>query len=531
MVVRAALLLVVLISWLERPLLAMKWVRRLLIGSILILTVARLLFYLIYVVFDLATPFEAFHLEAKMVLLAYRVQAGDRLYPDWQSYPYVANFFGPVYFTIVGLIGRLTSASIPNLFMIGRLVTLSAAFLTTLFIAIPLTRRYGLGAALLGASLSIGGAPMYGFSAMVRSDLLAETFGTAGFLLCAQSVRRWRVLGCILLALAVLTKQTTAIFLVASALALFLQGARRDALLVFVGGMVLTVLSIAVITLVKEPRFAIDFLGEGKTPWLFDPWRQTLRRIVNAAPDLILVPVIVLILAKLRGEWEPALLALTLVVLAASLVSSAKRGADLNYYLSLRVCEGLAGGILWRYLVSTNTPKERVASVVAGSLVIAALSQSTIFAAIPAASSMNKYGIRTSLSWKPVERTYDKLIQLAEKPDLELLTDSGLLDLYRRERAAFGDPWLFRMLVETGRIQPTKMKEWIESEKYDLVVTTSDLMKPTYRTYEFGLPMVLVESVQSHYVPAGTLAGFFLYARRGANPTSLSGPFRAPPKP
>jgi len=494
----------------------------LMLGLIFALAATKMVFYFIYAGYDLGMPYEAFHLESKMVLLAYRVQVGALLYPDWHDYPHVANFFGPVYFVIVGLLGRLAKADIPSLFTIGRGVTFTAMLATTGFIALYLKRTCGWWAAIVGAMISLGGNPMFGFSVMVRADLLAEAFGTAGFLLSIQQARSRRLLGCVLLATAVLTKQTTAVFLVAGALALFLEGARREALVVFVTSTVLVALAIAILTIVREPRFATDFLGEGKTPWLFEPWYVALKRMTVSAPDYLLVPILTLLLVKSRGGRESALLALTVVLMAASLITSAKRGADLNYYLNLRVCEGLAAGILWKKFVTAETFKQRVGARFIGVLVVLALMQSTIFSMVPAETALRKYEFRNSRVWPSVARTHAQLIQIAENPDRRLLTDSGLLDLYQGERAAFGDPWLFRMMVETGRINPTKMKRWIEAEEYDMVVTTHDLTQPSYVTYEFGLPMLLVESINAHYVPAGTLNNFFIYTKRGAKATPLS---------
>src|SRR5207237_6409274 len=78
---------------------------RLALGLILLLGAARAVAYLAYAVFALRAPFETYHLEAKMVLLAYRAQAGELLYPAWWDYPHVANFFSPLYFVLVGLSG------------------------------------------------------------------------------------------------------------------------------------------------------------------------------------------------------------------------------------------------------------------------------------------------------------------------------------------------------------------------------------------------------------------------------------------
>jgi hypothetical protein len=113
-------------------------------------------------------------------------------------------------------------------------------------------------------------------------------------------------------------------------------------------------------------------------------------------------------------------------------------------------------------------------------------------------------------------RIYRALEKRAEDPNFHFLTDSGLLDLYRRERADFGDPWLFRLMVETGRIDPIKMKERIENKYYEVVITKSDLMSDGYAQFNAGLPTVLYERVRAHYEPVGQLEDLFYYAPRGA---------------
>lgn len=499
----------------------MKIVKRVVLGLLLATAATRMLLYFCYAL-DITIPYEAFHLESKMILLAYRVQAGDTLYPDWQHYPHVANFFGPVYFVVVGLIGRLVHADLTGLVVIGRAVTFSAALITTMLVAVHVKRTCGWWAAVAAGMVTLGVSPLYGFSVMARADLLAETIGTAGFLLAIQKGPRLRYLGCVVLALAVLTKQTSAVFMLGAALAHFFDGARREALTVFVTTSGLVVLAIVLITALREPRFATDFLGEGKTPWLFPAWLQQFKRILVAAPDLLAIPFMTLLLVRLRGGREPALLGLTLVVATSCLVLSAKRGADLNYYLNLRVCEGLAMGILCKYALTATATKWDLSLSNLGVLVAAGcLVPGTAFAVIPAHSAWQKYEFRRTSSFRSLVRTHDRLFEMAENPKIRLLTDSGLIDLHQRERAAFGDQWLFRMLVETGRIEPTKMKEWIEAEDYDIIVTTSDLLLPGYKTYEFGLPMVLVESIKKHYVSAGTLNSFFIYNRKGAARASL----------
>src|SRR5690242_5748800 len=83
---------------------------RLLLGLLAFEGAARAVGYLAYALFTIPISYEIWYLEPKMVHLAWRVQAGVGLYPDWTAYPHVANFFGPVYFGLVGLLGRAAGA-------------------------------------------------------------------------------------------------------------------------------------------------------------------------------------------------------------------------------------------------------------------------------------------------------------------------------------------------------------------------------------------------------------------------------------
>ena len=74
-----------------------------------------------------------------------------------------------------------------------------------------------------------------------------------------------------------------------------------------------------------------------------------------------------------------------------------------------------------------------------------------------------------------------------------ILTDSGEVDIRQGERTVFADPWLFRMLVETGRIRPAKLEAMIERQDFERIVTMRDLFAADYATYDFGLPMPLAE--------------------------------------
>ena len=108
---------------------------------------------------------------------------------------------------------------------------------------------------------------------------------------------------------------------------------------------------VVAITLLFEPNFAASLAGESRSPWVVGEWVRTLRRLVETSPDLLIIPAIGLWLWLWTGRGaetgESRWAVLAIVLLGSSLVMSAKYGADLNYFLNLRVPESLAIGTLW----------------------------------------------------------------------------------------------------------------------------------------------------------------------------------------
>ena len=123
-----------------------------------------------------------------------------------------------------------------GLYVVGRVVTLASALLGTLGLGVYLGRRYGWGAGIAGAVFSLGTAPMNGFGLMARPDMMADTLGLFGFYLALRPRRVGHVSGIALLVLAVLTKQTAGVYLLAATSALLAEGRWRRAVETLVGG-------------------------------------------------------------------------------------------------------------------------------------------------------------------------------------------------------------------------------------------------------------------------------------------------------
>ena len=494
----------------------MTTARRIIFGLLLAAGLARMAAFLAYAASTLPSPLETFHLEAKMVLLAYRAEIGASLYPAWRDGPHVANFFGPAYFWGVGKLGAIGGAGFDGLFAIGRGVSFGSALLTSLVVGVVAQRRYGRVAGASAAILSLGSAAMFGFSVMVRPDLLAECLGVVGFFLAGRRGSAGRWLGGGLLALAILTKQTAGIFLLARALADLAEGDWRRGARLMAGTLGLTIAVVVVLTLSTEPLMARSLAGESKTPWEFASWSRTLTRAARTSPDLLVFPAIGLILwvSGATGRREPDLAVLAAVLLATSIGLAAKRGADLNYYLSLRVVEGLAVGALWRGWSVARSPSRSAGLAALVALGTAALVPGLLHAATEASVAKAKAAFLAGPYGRDVLGFYRDLDAKAAAPGSKILTDSGLIDLHHGRLADFGDPWLFRVLAQTGQVVPKVMRDRVDSRYYDLIVTTSELDRPGYDSYEFGLPMAVVERARARYERIGDRAGLFLYRPR-----------------
>ena len=205
---------------------------------------------------------------------------------------------------------------------------------------------------------------------------------------------------------------------------------------------------------------------------------------------------------------------LAIVLLGSGLVMSAKYGADLNYFLSLRATESLAIGTLWHAGRTAKGRRRSAAISAAAGLALVSLLPGAFHAASQALLARNQAGFLAGPTGQSLLRSYQKAIRLARDPDYRLLTDLGLFDLYQGERAAFGDPWLFRRLVDTGQIEPSLIKSRIDNQYYDLIVTTSDLNSADRASETFGLPMALAARARDRYAPIRVEAGLFYYGRR-----------------
>lgn len=564
----------------------MRLLIRLLLILCFVVALARAGFFLVYAAYQVAIPIEAYFLEAKSAHLAWRVQHGITLYPEWQAGPsHVTNFFGPLYFLLVGGIAWLLNADLLLLLRIGRLVTITCGLIAALVIAREAIRREGALAGCFAAVLAIGSAPMIGFGAMTRPDVMADLLGIAGFFLCVggdATNRGRRVLGASLLVAAIFTKQTTALYLASAVLAVGLTGGWRRAMGLAIGSTAAVLGIVAAVSLTVEPRFAVDLLGESETPTSIEDWRFLLNRFWSLSRELPIflglgvglwlargrrdLPIVLLGLAIVVGYWWAALeftqqgtglaesfeiavplgviglvaaidpnrprdlplATLGLVQLLGSTIAGLKLGSDLNYFLGARLPAAMAAGALWaacwRFSIAPKDPNPVRPSrpgVLRGLAILVGLG-ALAYSLLPGlihdeAQMIQSRALVRFLDGpgRPAKAGLDRLEQLAENPDARILSDNGLLQLHQGARAPFVDPWLFRVMVATGRISPESIRDQIKTQSYDFVITNHDLFDPpAYDSYDFRLPPDLADLIRQHYRPLGAEGRMFLAVPR-----------------
>lgn len=440
-----------------------------------------------------------------MVGLAWRAQAGLSSYPDWQQGPYVTNFLGPLYFLLTGLLGRATSASIDELFLLGRGVSLASTIVSSILIGLFLGRQYGLRAGLLGTVFSLGCGPQTVFTTLTRPDAMSVALGITGFLLA--SVRANAVAALFLIA-AILTKQTTAAYLLAAGVLISLQQCPRLGLF-FIGGCGITLLAIVTaVTAVWEPNFFTCLLGEAAAPWSWNQWQTITFRLLLQSPGTVVLPMLGLATA-MRPERDTGLAVLSTILLTTCLTSVAKTGSDVNYFLPLAGVEAWSIVRIYR-LSSAETPVGGKWKFILTSLVL--------IVSLPGAWNAIQHSLKVQIFHSTLGQhlleSYPRFFTLAENPSVKLLTDSGVVAIRQQDRAPFWDPFLFRMLVDTDRIKPDWLSQRIANKDFDIIMLTANVEDSNYGESPFSLPIPLAQQVRHNYRLVKREAGLFIYLPR-----------------
>jgi hypothetical protein len=488
----------------------MRVTARLLLTSLLLVGLLRAVRYFIYTFIRVQHPDGGQFLESAMVHLAWRAQHGVTIYPDWKSYPHVANFYAPLSFLITGLSGRALGTDIRGLFLVGRGVSIVSVLGTTVVLGLVLRRRYGVLPALFGMLLSLGGCPLFAAGVMTRPDALAEFLGLSGFFLAEGRRRKTVIIAGMMLYLAAMTKQTALVYIGAAALSLYHEGRARRALILLVWVTATLLLTVVTVQWLFEPNFVRCLIGESRTPLRFQSWWSTVRLVAITDPEFFVLTAAGLVLWTTGRKREPGLTALALIVLTATLFTVAKCGSGPNYFLGVSSIAALAGGALWFEMTEPNTSVKAwqlLAVVAAGAGLL--LSTNAVSAYVREA----RLGARL-FSTTQLGAFFDRVYRTAEISKGRILTDEGTIDIRQGELTVFADPYRFKLMVEEGQIDPRWVHEKIGDQYYDSIITRKSLFSDDYLSDDQGLPGTLVEEARIRYQPRGEFFGLFFYERR-----------------
>lgn len=206
--------------------------------------------------------------------------------------------------------------------------------------------------------------------------------------------------------------------------------------------------------------------------------------------------------------------------MVGSVASAMKYGSDLNYFLGLRLVAAMAAGSSWGAIAREAGEDGRThwrLAAVAGTIALAGAMVPSLLAIKGHAEGTMALNRFLATAGRPAMAAHRRAFRLAEDDRVAILTDHGLINAHLRDRAPFVDPWLFRVLVESGRVEPEAIREQLKSQSYDYIITTKDLHDEIdpYDGYSFGLPPALAELARRNYRPAGVEAGLFIYVPRG----------------
>jgi len=483
------------------------------VGLLLVMGIIRASIYLAYASLEIPAADQPYVLEGASVYFAWCAEQGFPLYPANTATIYTVNYMGPCYFTVVGMIGWLFDADIPTLYLIGRVVTFLCGLGPAVIAAMYLGRRYGRLPALVGLVFGVGAAPMIGYGVTTRPDMMADLLGAGGFFVALRPKHRELCVAVVLLALAFLTKQTAAVWLLAAILALLVEkDSRRRALLLGGATFVTIATTVALLAAFYEPTILSNLFGQGGVPFNAVQGIGILLILVNRSPEILFFAFLGCGLWMSRRYRDRALVILTIVWLASATFFCAKRGSDLNYFAPLRIVEALAAGTL--FAATRRAGRHQFAWIALCVTGIIAMAPSTILLAKKTAASCERQAVLHSEAGMAEQTKFERLVELAKDPYVRLMTDSDRLAVYQGPRAVFFDAFLFRLQVETGQIDPRELVEQIQSRWFSYIVLSADVSRDYDDIFFYRLPDQLAKAVRANYQLRSRAGGFFVYTPR-----------------
>jgi hypothetical protein len=468
---------------------------KMLSGAIVVAALLRAAAALLFVACDFPSRVAVYFIEPQMVHWARCAQRGESLYPDWREFPYVADIYTPGYFWVVGTLSRAVGADLDGVMRIGRATTIFFSLLGAGAVG-WFVRSKGRPAIAAAVSFAIGSVLMMGFGGMVRPDVTADVLGFIGFLAATASIG---VLGpALILAAAVLCKQSAVIYLLAAVVALLWINRTRRAIVVSVVASSTVLVVLGLIWVSGERNIFRSVLLEAGSPWRWEQWSTIAVKFLARSGDVAILCIAGSVhwcfaLRRNDPEADHAKRCLSLLVVGGgfALLGIAKLGSDLNYFLPLRYLAAV--------LLAEQISRSRTSSVHLRTL----FASTTFLIALVFWMSPWWYGLRVheafNPDWRKMARIYEREIDAIDRLGKIQRVFTNCNDAALRVGGLFLDPYAFRIMVDADRIEPTALIAKLKNGEYDLVVTTGPLEDPGYRDSPFALPNELTEAILERY--------------------------------
>jgi len=461
--------------------------------------------------------------EGPLLDQAMRLASGQNIYrPDLASPPYTISNYPPLYPLSLVPFVKLFGPS----FAAGRIISTLCSLASALFLGqiVYHTGARDRLAGLITGLLFLAFPYVVDWSKLLRVDMLALAFSTAGLVVLVRYHATWRgVIGSgLLLVAAAYTRQSYGLAAPLAAFVWLWVQDRRKALglAMVVGGVGLVLLLF--LNLLTQGGFFFNIVTANVNEFGIDRLAHHWRDLRHTAPVLLVLGGLYLFFAP--GRIKPwALVVPYLVGATLSAATIGKIGSNVNYLLELCAALSLAAGTLTAWVRERQTVYARwlrAAMLVLLALQVGQLMQSTL------------QGPVSSLKWrlKPVGALGDmeRLIGTAEGP---VLADTHMGMLSLQNQPLYIQPFEVTQLAEAGLWDQSDFVASIRDQAFPLILIRHFMEWPVYRE---RWTSEMMAAINEGYAPTRFLAETIVFQPRDGEtefaslPTCPDAPWRLP---
>ena len=430
---------------------------------------------------------------------------GGHLYQSLRDYPYTVNAYMPVGYGLQSALQKLGFSP----YQAGRLISLAALLALTwlvyriLWLYSSDRRCAWLGAALCGCT---SGLPFWG--TVGQMDMLAITLALAAF---HQFSRCWMLRtptlfwAMLLTVLAVFTKQTVLAAPAAILVALWMRDRRPALRFAMITGAVSAAL-VLVVNIVTSGSFLANTLYANLNPFAWEKIEQHGSFWLIASAQLAVIAGV-----GARELWRrdtrPVVIYLGLTFLVL-ILTAGKVGSDSNYQLESTVLLVIAACLSLHALGFFNLvftgSKSRVTLLLMPLLIHALLN-----VRLEGANLIGRYA--KELHFR------EQTTALAGQVEQGRVLSADTNALIHLGRPIEVEPLIYRLLVEAGRIDPTRVTGDLSARHFAAVILYHDLNEAAALHAEIPtLPAAQLAEMRQHYrrvahIPGPYLGGLYLY--------------------